>query len=109
MLILAFLVPTALACGGCAMPASDAGSPPANGPVSPAAASATATLHVEGMTCASCSVAIKTALGKLDGVASVTVDVEGKMATVTYDPAKVTPDAIAKKVSELGYPATVQG
>lgn len=109
MPVLAFLVAAALACGGCALPSADAGPARAAEPASPAAASATTTLHVEGMTCASCAVAIKTALGKLDGVASVKVDVEGKKATVTYDPAKFTPDAIAKKVSDLGYPATVQG
>ncbi len=104
MYILAFLVPAALACGGCALPAEGGEPVPATLP-----AAATATLRVEGMTCASCAVAIKTALGKVDGVISTVVDVDGKKATVTYDPAKVTPDALAKKVSELGYPATVQG
>lgn len=108
MLVLAFLVPTALACGGCAMPSTGT-APSSTEATTPATATSTASLHVEGMTCASCSVAIKVALGKLDGVVSVTVDVEGKKAMVTYDPAKVTPDAIAKKVSDLGYPTTVQG
>lgn len=92
-----------------ALPADDAATATAPATTHLAAIRAGTTLHVEGMTCAYCAVAIRPALGKLDGVLSTEVDVEGEKATVTYDPAKVTPDAIAKEVRDLGYPATVQG
>ncbi len=108
MSFLSFLVPAALACGGCALPTTSAATSSTEA-TAPAAATSTTTLHVEGMTCSSCAVAIRTALGKLDGVVSTVVHVDGKKATVTYDPAKVTPAAIAQKVSDLGYPATVEG
>lgn len=78
-------------------------------PSGPTAAMSTATLHVEGMTCSSCALAIRTALGKLDGVGATVVDIDGKKATVTYDPARVTPAAIAQKVNDLGYTATLGG
>ncbi len=109
MSLLSFFVPVALACGGCATPATGVETPSSTPTSATAATTSTTTLHVEGMTCASCSFAIKAALGKLDGVASTVVDVDGKKATVTYDPAKVTPAAIAQKVSDLGYPASVEG
>jgi copper ion binding protein len=92
--------PAALACGGCARPAS--ADPP------PAQATATATLDVQGMTCAACGSAIKTACKKLDGVATVDVDVAGGQATVTFDPGKVSAEDVARKINDLGYKAKVQ-
>jgi copper ion binding protein len=93
----------ALACPGCADPKADA--PPA---AEAATATATATLRVEGMTCASCAVAVRKAATSLDGVVSIVVDVEGGKATVDFDEAKVTAEAVAKKITDLGYEATVE-
>jgi copper chaperone CopZ len=72
-----------------------------------AAATATAAFRVTGMTCASCGVTIRTALGKVEGVAEVKVDSDVGTATVRYDPARVMPERIAAVITDAGYPATV--
>jgi copper chaperone CopZ len=69
--------------------------------------SATVALHVEGMTCPSCKVAVRTALSKLDGVKDARVDVAKKSATVEYDPSKVAPQQMVDAVSRLGYEASL--
>lgn len=70
---------------------------------------ASATLHVEGMTCPSCKVAVQVALAKLPGVRDVTVEVAEKRAAVEFDPAKVTPAEMVDAVNRLGYRASVAG
>ncbi|GIW42760.1 MAG: hypothetical protein KatS3mg077_0042 [Candidatus Binatia bacterium] len=69
------------------------------------AAEASVTLQIEGMTCASCAVAVRTALRKLDGVREARVSVADKKAEVEYDPAKVSPAALVEAVNRLGYQA----
>jgi copper chaperone CopZ len=64
------------------------------------------TLKVTGMTCAGCEAAVKIAAKKVDGVSDVTVSYDKAAAQVTYDPAKTTPEAIAKVIREkTGYKA----
>lgn len=72
------------------------------------AASHVATFDVQGMTCASCSVTVRTALSKLDGIATVEVDVDGGSATVTFDGAAVSAEQIADAISGSGYKASVR-
>jgi len=72
-----------------------------------AAATQSATFKVEGMTCASCSVTVRTAVSKLDGIGSVDVDVAAGTTTVAFDPNKTTADAIAEAITHSGYSATV--
>jgi Cu+-exporting ATPase len=72
---------------------------------SPAVSSVT--LTVEGMTCASCSVAVRTALKRLDGVRDARVSVEEKRAVVDYEPARVTPQQMIDAVNRLGYRASL--
>ena len=71
------------------------------------AGSATTTLRVDGMTCPSCKVAVRTALSKLGGVKDAKVDVANKSATVEYDPSKVTPQQLVDAVNRLGYQASL--
>lgn len=71
------------------------------------AGSATTTLRVEGMTCPSCKVAVRTALSKLEGVKDAKVDVAHKRASVEYDPSKVTPQQLVDAVNRLGYQASL--
>jgi len=74
------------------------------------AANATATLHIEGMTCAGCETAVKMVLKKTPGVISSEVSYEEKRAVVSYDAAKTTPAKIAKAVADaLSYKVTVGG
>lgn len=61
------------------------------------------TLQIDGMTCASCALAVKTALKRVDGFKSVEVAVKEGRAVVTYDPARTDPEALAAAVTKLGY------
>ena len=70
---------------------------------------ATTNLHIEGMTCGGCATAVKLVLQKTAGVSSSSVSYEEKRAVVTYDPAKTTPETIAKAVADaLSYEVTVE-
>ena len=63
----------------------------------------TVDLPIEGMTCGACAARIERGLGRLDGVASASVNLAAERATVTYDPAVTGPPAFADKVASLGY------
>lgn len=68
----------------------------------------TATLGVEGMTCAACSTSVRVVLKKLDGVVDAKVSLEEKKAVVTYDPGKVTPEKMVETIqAKLPYKAKV--
>lgn len=69
----------------------------------------TASFAVDGMTCATCPIAVRTAMSRVDGVRSVEVDFASKRATVTYDPARATPEVIAAASTSAGYPARFIG
>ena len=73
------------------------------------AATHTATLDITGMTCASCSVTVKAAVNKLDGIASIEVDTDAGQAVVAYDGERVTAEQIAQAVTDAGYATTVAG
>lgn len=57
------------------------------------------------MTCAACAAGIEKAIGKLDGVASVSVNFATEKATVSYDPQKIRLSVIRQTVEKLGYKA----
>jgi mercuric ion binding protein len=65
-------------------------------------------LHVDGMHCATCPITVRTVLRRLEGVSDAAVSPETKTARVTYDSARVTPERMAKAVTDAGYPARVQ-
>ena len=69
---------------------------------------ATCTLKVTGMTCGGCEGAVKLAAKRVQGVKSVTASARSETAEVSYDPAKTSPDVIAKAVTEnSGFKAEV--
>jgi len=70
-----------------------------------AAAIGSRTFAVDNMTCALCPVTVRAAMQRVEGVRSVTVDFDAKTATVTFDPALATPEAIAAASTNAGYPA----
>jgi len=78
----------------------------------PAAAGDTAmrttTLAVNNMTCAMCPITIRKALRQVPGVESAKVDFKTKTATVRFDPAKTTPEALTEATTQAGYPSTVK-
>lgn len=69
--------------------------------------SASVRLAIRGMTCGGCAIAARKMLTRLDGVASADVSYETQLATVVYDPAKVTIEQMIAAVKKLGYTATV--
>ena len=69
------------------------------------AADQTVTFAVENMTCASCPYIVKRSMAAVAGVARVDVSFPAKSATVTFDSAKTSPEAIAAASTNAGYPA----
>ena len=72
------------------------------------AAPSSVTLSVANMTCVSCPVTVRMALGKVDGVSKAAVDFEKKEAVVIFDDAKTTVAALIKATTDAGYPSSVK-
>ena len=62
-------------------------------------------LDVESVTCPACSITIEKALDKLPGVTGKQVDIQAATVTVTFDPKLVTIPAVARAISDAGFPA----
>ncbi|WP_024301503.1 heavy-metal-associated domain-containing protein [Pseudogulbenkiania sp. MAI-1] len=60
-------------------------------------------LHVEGMTCNGCANSIKNALGGLEGVRQVEVDLASGKVEVLCDAGMPTRGMLAEAVSDAGY------
>jgi mercuric ion binding protein len=75
--------------------------------VATAAPPQTATLAVENMTCGTCPIVVKKALGRMPGVTSASVDFDKKTATVTFDPDKTTSAKLTQATTEAGFPSKV--
>ncbi len=60
-------------------------------------------LNVNGMSCEHCVKAVKGAVGTLNGVDSVDVDLKGKKVTVGFDSEKVTIAVIKDAIEDQGY------
>ena len=58
---------------------------------------------IEGLFCPSCQHLIEHAIGKMEGVLSVSVDYTTDLCIVWYQPRFVSPDEIFKVVRQLGY------
>lgn len=63
-------------------------------------------LEVLKMGCDACVQKVQKALEAIPGVTKAEVDLKGKYATVEHD-ASVPPEALARAVTETGYPASV--
>ncbi len=61
------------------------------------------TLAVDGMSCAACASRVEKALNAVPGVASATVNFALARAGVTFDPDRVSTDALADAVRTAGY------
>ncbi|MEU1599071.1 heavy metal translocating P-type ATPase [Streptomyces sp. NPDC005708] len=69
-------------------------------------ATASCTLDIGGMTCASCVGRVEKALRRVDGVASAEVNLATEAATVRFDPAQVGLGELTAAVTRAGYTAT---
>ncbi len=63
----------------------------------------TKVLKIEGMSCHHCQKAVTDALQAVAGVESVEVDLRGGKATVRFDPAVASEEAMKAAVEEAGY------
>ncbi|MFZ5991860.1 MAG: heavy metal translocating P-type ATPase [Deinococcota bacterium] len=64
-------------------------------------------IGVEGMTCAACVNRVECGLKKVEGVEAASVNLATERATVAYDPATTTPQALIEKIQEVGYTPVV--
>jgi Cu+-exporting ATPase len=62
-------------------------------------------LAITGMHCASCQAQVKNALRKQPGVADAAVNLATREATVSFNPATVSPEALIEAVRATGYGA----
>lgn len=62
-------------------------------------------INLPTVQCGTCKETIETGLGKVDGIVSINVDIEGKMGHVNYDPAKINLAKIENAIATLGYRA----
>lgn len=63
----------------------------------------TKVLDVEGMSCNHCANSIKNAVGGLNGVAQVSVDLECSNVAVEFEPDLIDLDTIKNTIEEQGY------
>ncbi|HEX2829504.1 MAG TPA: heavy-metal-associated domain-containing protein [Burkholderiales bacterium] len=63
----------------------------------------TKTLKISGMTCSGCVASVQRVLTALDGVQRADVSLDRKEATVSYEPGRVTPDALKAAIEDAGY------
>ena len=82
-----------------------ASSPPAKQEQPTAAGLTRAVFPVEGMTCATCEIAVRRALNKLPGVKAARVSVASKTAEVDYDAKQTTPAELVEAINSTGYQA----
>ena len=70
-----------------------------------ATATTTTVLRAEGFSCPSCVAKIEKRVGRLPGVASVTVHFASARIEVRHDPATTDVDALVAAVAKAGYTA----
>ena len=82
---------------------------PALPTVAPAPGDRKLEIPVTGMHCAACVGRVQGALEEAPGVKSAVVNLMTGSATVAFDPAKVSPDALVERIRSTGYGAELAG
>lgn len=72
-----------------------------------ASESRSVTLEVDGVSCASCSLAIRKALKKVDGVRGIDEGESKELLIVQVDASKITDEALVQAVKKAGFGAKV--
>lgn len=62
-------------------------------------------IPVEGMSCATCEIVVRRALGQVSGVKVARVSVVAKTAEVDFDPRRTTTAALVSAINATGYQA----
>lgn len=65
-------------------------------------------LDVPGMNCSLCPISVKKALERVPGVLDAKADLATKSAEAIFDPDRASPEALAKAVTNAGYPASIR-
>ena len=60
-------------------------------------------LKVDGMTCNHCASAVTKAVGALEGVSEVTVDLAGRTVIIRHNTSLVSPEKIRSEIEDKGY------
>ena len=60
-------------------------------------------IRIRGMICRSCTDEVSGMLLRTKGVVKATVSYRKALATISYDPALVTPEELEKRIKSLGY------
>ena len=69
--------------------------------------SATARLHIEGMTCNSCVQNIEGVISEKAGVKSIKVSLENKNAVIEYTPTLTSPEKLRDQIEDMGFEASL--
>ena len=88
-------------------PTSHHGHPPAGAQPDSAASGSRVTFPISGMHCASCQATVQGALEQAPGVRSAGVNLLTEQATVEFDPAATSPEALVAAVHATGYGASL--
>jgi mercuric ion binding protein len=65
-------------------------------------------LDIPSMDYLLCPISVKKALEHMPGVLDAKADLATKRAEATYDPDRVSPEALAKAVTDARYPASIR-
>jgi len=57
------------------------------------------------MTCGTCPIVVRKALGRVPGVTSTAIDFDKKTATVTFDPDKANTARLTQATTDAGFPS----
>ncbi len=71
------------------------------------AGGAAAQLRVDGMACGACSARVKRIALHVEGVQEAVVHLKEGHARIVYDPARTTPDAVARRIADAGFKTEV--
>jgi len=66
----------------------------------------TVELNVKGMTCGGCVRSVERVLQALPGVGAVTVSLDDARASVSFDPSRVSREAMAAAIDAAGFEAS---
>ena len=65
----------------------------------------TTTIKITGMSCGGCTASVTKVLSETPGVAKADVQLSPGQATVEFDPAKVTREALCAAIDDAGFEA----
>lgn len=65
----------------------------------------TTTIKIDGMSCGGCTASVTKVLSETAGVANAQVQLTPGQATVEFDPARVTREALCAAIDDAGFEA----